>query len=93
MDELAGDVPAGIERLVAAPVVAPHQRVNDDRGAIVQSAGRVVAQDDGVGNALGVPADPAQREKVVAIQAGVAHLNAHPAFGHVRRGQLADLKR
>src|SRR5207247_491064 len=45
VDELARDVPLGIERLVTAPIIAAHYRINDDRGAVVQSAGRVVAQD------------------------------------------------
>ena len=46
VDELAGDVPLGIERLVTTPVIAAHHRVDDDRRAVIQSAGRVVAQDD-----------------------------------------------
>src|SRR6266700_2463459 len=37
--------------------------------------------------------DPAQREKIVAIAAGVADLHAHPAFGHLRLEPLADLQR
>ena len=92
MDELAGDVPLGVERLVAAPVVATHQWVDDDRRAVVQGAGRVVAQDDGVGDPFGVPAHPEQREEVVAVKTGVADLNAHPRVGHVRFGPLTDLQ-
>jgi hypothetical protein len=48
------------------PVFAAHHRVNDGRRAVVERAGRVAAQDDGVGDALGVTAQSAQREQVVA---------------------------
>src|SRR5262249_42155850 len=85
MDELAGDMPLWVERLV----LAAHHRVHDNRRAVVESAGRVVAQDDGEGDALGMAAYPAQREQVVAVQAGVADLHAHPPLRHVRLGPLA----
>ena len=90
VDELAGDVPLWIERLVPAPVLAPHHRVDDDWRAVVEGASRVVAQDDRVGDPFGVPAHSAQREQVVAVQAGVADPHAHPPVGHVRVGPLAD---
>jgi hypothetical protein len=39
-----------------------------------------------------MPADAAQREEIVAIQAGVTHFHAHPALGHCRVGHRADLQ-
>ncbi len=47
LDKFVGDVPRRVKRLVTAPIDAPHQRVNDDGGAIVQGAGGIVAQNDG----------------------------------------------
>ena len=76
MDELARNVPLGIKRLVITPIIAAHHRVNNDRCAVIQSSGPVVAQDDWIGDALGMPTDPAQREKIVAIKAGVTDLHA-----------------
>ena len=48
-----------------------HHRVDDDRRTVIQNPCRVIAQNDGIGDALGMPADPLQRENVVAIQTGV----------------------
>lgn len=81
-----------IERLITAPVIATHHRVDEERCAVVQSAGRIVAQDDGVADALRMSTDPPQREKVVAIQTGVGDLHAHPIRGHVRFGLFSDLQ-
>ena len=69
-NELAGNVPSGIKRFVATPIRAPHHWVDDDR-AIIQSAGRVVAQNHWIANALGMRSDPAEREQVMAIEARV----------------------
>jgi hypothetical protein len=93
VDEFAGNVPLRIERLVTAPVRAPHHGVDDDRCAVIQVAGRVVAQDDGISDAFGVPTHSPKREQVVPIQTGVTDLHAHPALGHVRFGLLSDLQR
>jgi hypothetical protein len=40
-----------------------------------------------------MPTYPEQREKIMAIQAGVADLHADPPFRYVRIRPLADLQR
>src|SRR4030095_1328390 len=52
VDKFAGDVPSWVERLVTAPILAPHHRVNYNWGAVVQGAGGVVAEDDGIVDGL-----------------------------------------
>src|SRR5687767_542240 len=73
VDELAWNVPCWIERLVATPVITAHHGVDDHRRAVLERAGRVVAEDQWELDPFGMPADAAQREEIVAIQAGVTY--------------------
>jgi hypothetical protein len=42
---------------------------------------------------LGIPTNPAQREKTVPIEARMTDLKAHPAVGHLRLWPLLVLAR
>src|SRR5262249_12443885 len=50
-------------------------------------------QDDRISDSLRVPTYPTQREKAVAIHAGMTDLHAQPPFGNLGFGPLADLQR
>src|ERR1700730_18796233 len=87
-------VPGGAERgsrsSGAAPIVASHHRIDDDRRSIIERAGTVIAHDDRERNPFRVRGDPAQRKQVMAVEAGVRDLYPYPSLLHVRLGLLPD---
>jgi len=58
VNELAGNVSLRVKSLVTTPVIASDHRVNDDRSAIVESPGGVVAQNNGIADPVWMRGDP-----------------------------------